>query len=64
MTEYIKGQEDMSVKSEAPALGWLFLIAMVLHVMLALAFSLLIQKGIDLTKKVFLSMGKRNAEKA
>ena len=46
MTEYIKEQEDTYVKSEAPSLGWLFFIAMVLHVLQSLAFSLLAQKGI------------------
>lgn len=37
---------------------------LILYTIAGLAFPILIQKGIDLTKKVFLSMGKRNAEKA
>ncbi len=47
MTETLEEKEVKSVNSEASGLGWLFFIAMALHVLQALAFSLLVQKGIE-----------------
>ena len=50
MTEHPEEREvntEEPVKNEASGLGWLFFIAMALHVLQALAFSLLVQKGIE-----------------
>ena len=47
MTDHLEEKEEKTVKSGSSGLGWVFLIAMVLHVLQALAFSLLVQKGIE-----------------